>query len=169
LLVAIAVVGGAIVFAYSQNFFSSSQVGGRPTIEAVKILGYDGRDVSQLQDHNGVLLADGSGGTSDSQKLAGEKVLVYIKNDNVQPITESELRFGASEVRIGKLPSKGRIIVSKSCPITGKLLMSDSAVKGTLHENIDSECALFTNSEEMTNNIFTLCNFIWKSGTPLDL
>lgn len=73
-------------------------------------------------------------------------------------------RFGASEVRIGKLPSKGRIVVSKNCPITGKLLMSDSAVKGTLHENVDSECALFTNSEEMTNNIFTLCNFIWKGA-----
>ncbi|MEO9310511.1 MAG: helix-turn-helix domain-containing protein [Nitrososphaera sp.] len=88
---------------------------------------------------------------------ASQKMMPFIK------------RFGASEVRIGKLPSKGRIVVSKSCPITGKLLMSDSAVKGTLHENIDSECALFTNSEEMTNNIFTLCNFIWKSGTPLDL
>jgi sugar-specific transcriptional regulator TrmB len=78
-------------------------------------------------------------------------------------------RFGADEVRIGKLPSKGRIVVSKSCPVTGKLLMADSAVKGMLHENIDSECALFTNSEEMTNNIFTLCNFIWKGATTVNL
>lgn len=78
-------------------------------------------------------------------------------------------RFGANEVRIGKLPSKGRIIVSKSCPVTGKLLMADSAVKGMLHENIDSECALYTNSEEMTNNIFTLCNFIWKSATTVTI
>lgn len=78
-------------------------------------------------------------------------------------------RFGVSEVRIGKLPSKGRIVVSKSCPITGKLLMSDSAVKGTLHENTDTECALFTNSEEMTNNIFTLCNFIWKTSEQLSI
>jgi HTH-type transcriptional regulator, sugar sensing transcriptional regulator len=78
-------------------------------------------------------------------------------------------RFGADEVRIGKLPSKGRIVVSKNCPVTGKLLMADSAVKGMLHENIDSECALFTNSEEMTNNIFTLCNFIWKGATTVNL
>lgn len=88
---------------------------------------------------------------------ASPKMLPFIK------------RFGASEVRIGKLPSRGRIVVSKSCPITGKLLMSDSAVKGTLHENVDSECALFTNSEEMTNNIFTLCNFIWKGASPINL
>lgn len=87
---------------------------------------------------------------------ASPKMLPFIK------------RFGASEVRIGKLPSKGRIVVSQSCPITGKLLMSDSAVRGTLHENVDSECALFTNSEEMTNNIFTLCNFIWKGATSIN-
>lgn len=78
-------------------------------------------------------------------------------------------RFGASEVRIGKLPSKGRIAVSKSCPLSGKLLMSDSAVKGNLHENTDAECALFTNSDEMTNNIFTLCTFIWKGSASVEL
>jgi HTH-type transcriptional regulator, sugar sensing transcriptional regulator len=78
-------------------------------------------------------------------------------------------RFGASEVRIGKLPSKGRISVSKSCPLSGKLLMSDSAIKGNLHENTDAECALFTNSDEMTDNIFTLCTFIWKSAIPVEL
>lgn len=78
-------------------------------------------------------------------------------------------RFGASEVRLGKLPSKGRIVVSKHCPISGKLLMADSAVKGTLHENTNAECALFTNSEEMTNNIFTLCTFIWKGADVIKL
>lgn len=78
-------------------------------------------------------------------------------------------RFGASEVRLGKLPSKGRIVVSKNCPMVGKLLMSDSAVKGTLHENVDSECALFTNSEEMTNSIFTLCTFIWKGADVIKM
>ena len=88
---------------------------------------------------------------------ASPKMLPFIK------------RFGANEVRIGKLPSKGRIVVSKSCPVTGKLLMADSAVRGMLHENIDSECALFTNSEEMTNNIYTLCSFIWKSATAVTL
>lgn len=78
-------------------------------------------------------------------------------------------RFSASEIRVGKIPSKGRIVVSKCCPVTGKLLMSDSAVKGMLHENVDSECALYTNSEEMTNNIFTLCTFIWKGSLPLKI
>jgi sugar-specific transcriptional regulator TrmB len=100
-----------------------------------------------------IKLAEKSGGT------------VRLIIDEVSPkMLPFVKRFGASEVRLGKLPSKGRIVVSKHCPITGKLLMSDSAVKGTLHENVDVECALFTNSEEMTNNIFTLCTFIWKGA-----
>lgn len=102
-----------------------------------------------------------------AQKVGGDLRLIV---EDVPPKMISFVkRFGVSEVRIGKLPSKGRIVVSKSCPITGKLLMSDSAVKGTLHENTDTECALFTNSEEMTNNIFTLCNFIWKTSEQLSI
>lgn len=99
---------------------------------------------------------------------AGGDVRLII--DDASPKTiQFVKRFSASEVRIGKLPSKGRIVVSKSCPMGGKLLMSDSAVKGALHENMDTECALFTNSEEMTNNIFTLCTFIWKGAAPISI
>jgi hypothetical protein len=96
LLVAIAVVGGAIVFAYSQNFFSSSQISGRPTIEAVKILGYDARAVTAIQDQNGNQFSANSGGDGDAVKERGENVAVYLKNDSVQSITISELRFGGS-------------------------------------------------------------------------
>jgi flagellin-like protein len=92
LLVAIAVVGGAIVFAYSQNFFSSSQIGGRPTIEAIKILGYDARPGSTLNSHNGNFT--GLTNDGDANKDRGEHVVVYVKNDSVQPITISEARFG---------------------------------------------------------------------------
>ncbi len=96
LLVAIAVVGGAIVFAYSQNFFSSSQLSGRPTIEAVKIVGYDARAVDIINNQNGVAFAAASGGDTDALKEIGENIAVYIKNDSVQSITISELRFGGS-------------------------------------------------------------------------
>ncbi len=95
LLVAIAVVGGAIVFAYSQNFFSSSQLSGRPTIEAVKIIGYDARAIPTIVNHNGNPLATDSSETN-AQKDAGERIAVYLKNDSVQSITISELRFGGA-------------------------------------------------------------------------
>ena len=94
LLVAIAVVGGAIIFAYSQNFFSSSQVSGKPTIEAVKIPGYDARPVAILNNQNGVPFGANSGGDGDVDMEVGENIAVYIKNDSVQAITISEARFG---------------------------------------------------------------------------
>ncbi|MFI5416801.1 MAG: archaellin/type IV pilin N-terminal domain-containing protein [Nitrososphaerales archaeon] len=96
LLVAIAVVGGAIVFAYAQGFFSSSQISGRPTIEAVKIVGYDARAVAEILNQNGSPFGLGSGGDGDAQKEAGERISVFVKNDSVQAITLSELRFGGS-------------------------------------------------------------------------
>ena len=68
LMVAIAVVGGTIIFVFSQGFFSSSQISGSPTIEAVKILGYDARATDVLQADNGVDMAALSGGDTDPQK-----------------------------------------------------------------------------------------------------
>jgi flagellin-like protein len=93
LLVAIAVVGGAIIFAYSQNFFSSSQVSGKPTIEAVKIPGYDARPLLLLNNQNGVSFATGKS-DGDTNMEASENIAVYVKNDSVQAITISEARFG---------------------------------------------------------------------------
>ena len=95
LLVAIAVVGGAIVFAYSQNFFSTSQISGRPTIEAVKIVGYDARAIPLLNNQNGVPFSTG-GDNGDAVKNSDESLAVYVKNDSVQSITISELRFGGA-------------------------------------------------------------------------
>jgi flagellin-like protein len=97
LLVAIAVVGGAIVFAYSQNFFSSSQISGKPNIESLKVIGYDGRDVTSGQlDHNGQAITATTGGAADNIKSSGEFVTAYLKNDSVQPVTLGEVRLGGA-------------------------------------------------------------------------
>ena len=53
LLVAIAVVGGSIIFVFSQGFFSSAQVSGAPQIESIEIVGYDASDVIVLTLHDG--------------------------------------------------------------------------------------------------------------------
>jgi flagellin-like protein len=97
LLVAIAVVGGAIVFAYSQNFFSSSQVSGKPNIESLKVVGYDGRDIAGgLFDHNGLAIVPTAGGVADNLKSSGEFVTAYLKNDSVQAVTLGEVRLGGA-------------------------------------------------------------------------
>ncbi len=97
LMVAIAVVGGSIIFVFSQGFFSQAQISGTPTIELIKIVGYDARDVTSLQTHQGglMLLAD-SGGDADSASEQGERIAVYLKNDSVQKMLIAELRFGGT-------------------------------------------------------------------------
>ena len=93
LMVAIAVVGGTIIFVFSQGFFSSSQISGAPQIEAISVVGYDASDSTGLVAHEGTVMA-GIGGTADNPKSADERVAVYVTNDSVQKITMSELRFG---------------------------------------------------------------------------
>ncbi len=95
LLVAIAVVGGSIVFVFSQGFFSSAQISGAPNIESLKITGYDATDGAALQLHDGL----DSGvlqGAVDNTLAPGERVGVYIQNNSVQKVTLSEIRFAGS-------------------------------------------------------------------------
>lgn len=94
LLVAIAVVGGTIIFVFSQGFFSQAQISGTPFIESIKILGYDARDVANLKAHDGQTMTVISGDPNTPGKNAGERVVVYIKNDSVGQILFSEIRLG---------------------------------------------------------------------------
>ena len=71
-------------------------------------------------------------------------------------------RFNATETRVGKLPSKGRMVVEKN----KKMIMSDSATSFQ-QSNSDSDFSLCTNSTEMVDNIFTLCSLLWDSSKPL--
>jgi len=94
LLVAISVVGGTIIFVFSQGFFNQAQISGTPTIELVKILGYDARDVANLDAHNGIVMTVVSSDPNTQGKNVGERVIVYVKNDSVQQILFSEIRLG---------------------------------------------------------------------------
>ncbi len=95
LMVAIAVVGGTIIFVFSQGFFSSSQISGTPQIEALSIAGYDATDSSDIVAHEGTVMVD-IGGDVDNTKSADERVAVYVTNDSVQKITIAELRFSGT-------------------------------------------------------------------------
>ena len=99
LLVAIAVVGGSIIFVFSQGFFSSAQVSGAPQIESLEIVGYDASDVGELTLHDGLcsggtgippcLLATDQNGIDGLQ--ADERVAVYLQNQSAQSVTVLEL------------------------------------------------------------------------------
>ncbi len=95
LLVSIAVVGGTIIFVFSQGFFNQAQISGTPTIELVKILGYDARDVVNLIGSDGIAMTVASGDSSTPKgKNIGERVIVYIHNASVERILFSEVRLG---------------------------------------------------------------------------
>ena len=96
LLVAISVVGGTIIFVFSQGFFSQGQISGAPTIELIKILGYDARDIANLQAHDGQTMTVTSSDPNVTGKNVGERVIVYIKNDSVHQVLFSEVRLGGT-------------------------------------------------------------------------
>ncbi len=101
LLVAIAVVGGSIVFVFSQGFFSSAQISGAPQIESLQINGYDARDGLNLQLHDGSLTDNGAvtpitDGNANDGLLTGERVAIYVTNQGVSAASLTEVRFAGS-------------------------------------------------------------------------
>ena len=94
LLVAIAVVGGSIVFVFSQGFFSSAQISGAPQIESIKFTGYDATDGVNLLNHDGTTFA--AGNTAGNGLLVNEQVVVYLQSNSVGKLTLSEVRFGGT-------------------------------------------------------------------------
>jgi flagellin-like protein len=102
LLVAIAVVGGSIIFVFSQGFFSSAQISGQPQVESIEFVGYDASDVEVLTLHDGVF-SDGDGttatfdGAQDDAIASGERIAVYVQNQSAQKVTLTEVRLAGTE------------------------------------------------------------------------
>ena len=89
------------------------------------------------------------------------KLLTELNNYNFLSFIS---RFGATETRIGKLSSKGRIIVEKG----KQMIMSDVIWNDSEQKNVVYDYAICTNSIEMVNNIFILCNLLWKNSKPIN-
>lgn len=87
-------------------------------------------------------------------------LLTEINDEKLIPFAK---RFGATETRIRKVHSKGRMIVEKN----KQMIMSDEITKENENSSVESDYAFSTNSNEMVNNINTLCDFLWKNSKPL--
>ena len=90
----------------------------------------------------------------------GGKVLLLVEVDDME-MTSFVKRFNATETRVCKLPSKGRIAVQKD----RQMIMSDSTQNSS---NADTDFSLSTNAKDMINNIENLCKLLWKTGKSLD-
>jgi hypothetical protein len=137
LLVAIAVVGGSIIFVFSQGFFSSAQISGSPQIESIKILGYDATDGPDTQFHDGITGNVTSGGPNSDGLLSGEYITVYLKNDSVNKVTMSEIRLAGAVYTYndfggGALDNIGGALLDQEYTLV------PSATDGTATPTIDS-------------------------------
>lgn len=95
------------------------------------------------------------------ERNGGEVRLLTEINDNGLKLYLD--RFNATKTKIGKLPSKGLLIVSKD----KQLIITDTTIGGYSSTNEKIDSALCTNSPELVTNIFTLCLFLWENSKPL--
>jgi len=87
------------------------------------------------------------------------KIKILLDSENID-LPKFSNTFDTSNIRIGKLPSKSRIIVEKE-----KQVMMSGIIKNSKILNEESESILHSNSYEMTTNMFSLCNQLWKQST----
>ncbi len=88
----------------------------------------------------------------------GVQIRVIIDGNN--PLLSDVLKHAPiSEIRVGQLPSSSRIIVEKE----NQLLMSGT-IKNTKALIDDTESILYTNSKDITENMYSLCEQIWKKS-----
>jgi len=101
------------------------------------------------------------------------RILTSTDDNKFIPLIE---RLKPTETRLGKLPSKGRIIVEEGKQMIMSDVMNASDFANMENSRLphdsfsigaDTDFALWTNSAEMVNNIFSLCKFLWRTSKPL--
>ncbi|MDC8437703.1 MAG: hypothetical protein LV468_01730 [Candidatus Nitrosotenuis sp.] len=82
--------------------------------------------------------------------------------------SEKELSFvhrlDPSEIRMGKLPSKSRMIVEEN-----KQLIMSGTVNSSMDLNDEADSVMHTNSIEMVSNMFSLCTLLWNKSKAVEM
>ena len=170
LLVAIAVVGGSIIFVFSQGFFSQAQVSGAPQIESLELVGYDAGDVNELILHDGLC----SGGTDpaafpcgaaalhDQDGIngleAGERVAVYVQNQSAQDVTLQEVSIAGvvyTYFPMGAFPANNLAVytaapVNDAATETFYYQIVDNGLIGATAEGKDGATPILSAGDEVT-------------------
>ena len=92
----------------------------------------------------------------------GEVRIITNSCDDASLAIISELQ--PTEIRIGKLPSKSRMIVESK-----KQLIMSGSMRDSMDLNDEVDSILYTNSSEMVENMFSLCSHMWTKSKPLEL
>ena len=94
-------------------------------------------------------------------KKKGGNVMLLVEIDDIKMISFVK-RFNATEIRMCRLPSKGRIVVQKD----KQMIMSDSTQTDS---NSEADFSISTDAKDMINNIDSLCRLLWTSAKPLEI
>jgi sugar-specific transcriptional regulator TrmB len=83
-------------------------------------------------------------------------------------VSEKELSFisrlNPSEIRLGKLPSKSRMVVEEN-----KQLIMSGSLNGSMDLNDEGDSVMHTNSLEMVNNMYSLCTLLWNKSKVIEV
>ncbi|MEM2160184.1 MAG: helix-turn-helix domain-containing protein [Candidatus Nitrosotenuis sp.] len=85
-------------------------------------------------------------------EISGDKELAFIQ------------RLNPSEIRLGKLPSKSRMVVEEN-----RQLIMSGALTTSMDLNDESDSVMHTNSAEMVSNMFSLCTLLWNKSKPAEI
>ena len=85
-------------------------------------------------------------------EIASEKELSFIR------------RLNPSEIRLGKLPSKSRMVVEEN-----KQLIMSGFLNDSMDLNDEGDSVMHTNSIEMVNNMCSLCTLLWNKSKAIEV
>lgn len=92
----------------------------------------------------------------------GTKIRILTESHVNLKILEMIKKFGATEIRLATLPSKGRMIVENN----GQLIMSN-VTDTSLDQSNSEDAAVHTNSPEIVQNMWTLCEHLWRTSKDI--
>ena len=142
LMVAIAVVGGILIFVFAQGFFSDSSVQG-PSIDSLTFIGYDTRDngavgqpacsaATSLMSHTGVCITGATQAVSNNLK-SGDAITLFVKNSGAKSFTIDTVKYLGNEYDFDDATTN----VDATVPADGNFLLAttlttvDSTSAGT--------------------------------------
>lgn len=116
LMVAIAVVGGILIFVFAQGFFSDTSIQG-PTIDSIEIFGYDARDTgavgspdcptaTSLATHFSTCITAVTA-AADNKLSEGDGILLYVRNTGAKSITIETIRMLGTDYVPDTTPAAG--------------------------------------------------------------
>lgn len=88
------------------------------------------------------------------------RIVTDVDDQNTMSIL---YKLGSSEIRIGKLPSKSRMVVHEK-----RHLIMSGGINESMDMNDDTDSVLDSNSVEMVENMYSLCEHLWKKSKPTE-